>query len=213
MPDGRALPFPITWESKSKNRKESDKIELSDERIIAQLTTGEGDALGVLFDRYSRLVLHIAHQVLRDRGEAEEIVQDVFLYVYRKSCLFDPGKGIVKAWIVQIAYHRALDRRAYLARRGFYLGTEIEPLDDTLVGTTDLDREIGAKLDRAQLEKAFSELPANQRQTLELYYFEGMELREISEKLGEPLGNVRHHFYRGLDRLRKSAFVRTLREK
>lgn len=86
-------------------------------------------------------------------------------------------------------------------------------MDDTLLGETDLDREIGAKLNRAQLKKAFEELPEMQRGTLELFYFEGLELREISEKLNEPLANVRHHYYRGLEKLRKSAFVKKLKEK
>jgi RNA polymerase sigma-70 factor (ECF subfamily) len=62
------------------------------------------------------------------------------------------------------------------------------------------------------LERAFEQLPEIQRVTLELFYFEGLELREISERLNEPLGNSRHHFYRGLERLRKSAFVQRLRE-
>jgi RNA polymerase sigma-70 factor (ECF subfamily) len=81
------------------------------------------------------------------------------------------------------------------------------------LGETDLDREIGAKLDCLQLKRAFAELSEMQRLTLELYYFEGLELREIAEKLNEPLGNVRHHCYRGLQRLRKSTFVQRLREK
>jgi len=99
-----------------------------------------------------------------------------------------------------------------LSRRGFYLGTNINSLDDTLLGRTDLDREIGSKLNRAQLQRAFEELPDMQRVTLELFYFEGLDLREISEKFNQPLGNTRHNFYRGLERLRKSAFVQDLRE-
>src|SRR6202043_898279 len=109
----------------------------------------------------------------------EEIVQEAFFYVYRKADLFDASKGMVKGWIVQVAYHRALDRRAYLSRRGFYLGTDINSLDDTLLGITDLDREIGSKMNRAQLQRAFEELPDVQRVTLELFYFEGRDLREI----------------------------------
>jgi len=117
--------------------------------------------------------------------------------------LFDEAKGSAKNWIIQIAMHRALDRKSHLARRGFYAGTDIAALGDTLLGETDLDREIGAKLNRVQLEKAFEQLPEMQRLTLELFYFEGLDLREISEKLNQPLGNSRHYFYRGLERLRK----------
>ena len=76
-----------------------------------------------------------------------------------------------------------------------------------------MDREIGAKLDREQLRKAFAQLPQAQRLTLELFYFEGLDLREISRKLEDTLGNTRHHFYRGLERLRKSAFVQKLRDR
>jgi RNA polymerase sigma-70 factor (ECF subfamily) len=158
-------------------------------------------------------VLSIALRILRDYGEAEEIVQDVFFYVYRKSMLFAPSRGSAKAWIVQIAFHRALDRKAHLARRGFYVGTDIDPLHDTLLDRTDVEREIGAEMNRLHLERAFEELPEIQRRTLDLFYFQGLELREISERLNEPLGNVRHHFYRGLERLRKSAFVRKMWEK
>ena len=164
------------------------------------------------FDRYARLVFGVANRVLHDHGEAEDVVQEVFFHIFQKAALFDPLKGSAKGWIVYIAFHRALDKRAHLGRRGFYLGTVIESLDDTLLGETDLDREIGAKLNREQLEKAFEELPESQRRTLELFYFEGLELREISERLEQPLSNVRHHYYRGLAKLRKSSFVKKLRE-
>jgi RNA polymerase sigma-70 factor, ECF subfamily len=202
----RVFPLPLPWKGRDARVRE-----LSDEDVLARLQADSG-ALQILFDRYSRLVLDVGLRVLRDRGEAEEIVQDVFFYIYRKAGLFDPSKGVVKAWIVHIAYHRALDRRAYLTRRGFYVGTNIDSLDDSLLGATDLEHEVGAKLSRAKLENAFHRLPELQRKTLELYYFEGLELREISEELDEPLGNVRHHFYRGLERLRQCASVRKLRE-
>jgi RNA polymerase sigma-70 factor (ECF subfamily) len=215
-PPGRALTFPIAW-GKSQERPAAPpgapKRRIpSDEEVMASLQSNDASALEILFDRYSRLVLSIARGVVRDSGEAEDIVQEAFFYVYKKSTLFDGSKGSVKSWILQIALHRALDRKSHLARRGFYAGTDIGSLDDTLLGETDLEREIGAKLNRAQLEKAFEQLPGTQRLTLELFYFEGLDLREISEKLNEPLGNTRHHFYRGLERLRKSAFVQRLRE-
>ncbi len=178
---------------------------------MAGLQAKDANALEALFGRYSKLVSGIAFRILRDYSEAEEVVQEAFLYVFKKSALFDPGKGGAKAWIVQIAYSRALDRKAHLSRRGFYVGTEIESLDDTLIGKTDVEREIGAKLDVARLQRAFEDLTQMQRRTIELFYFEGLELREISERLHEPFNNVRHHFYRGLERLRKSPSVQRLR--
>lgn len=207
-PPGRALTFPIAWEGNRQASAKSRQHVPSDEEAMARLQSSHSDALEILFTRYSRLVLSIARGVVRDPGEAEDLVQEVFFYLYKKSNLFDGSKGSVKNWVLQIALHRALDRKAHLARRGFYAGTELESLDDTLAGEIDLDREIASKLDRAQLEKAFAQLTEVQRRTLALFYFEGLGLREISEKLNEPLGNTRHHFYRGLERLRKSAFVR-----
>ena len=214
-PPGRALAFPLVLgrnPERAFSVPEAPTVTVSsDEEIMAALQRNETAALNLLFDRYARLVFSIALRVLNDHSEAEEVVQDAFFYVYQKSALFDPARGTAKAWIVQIAYNRAFDRKAYLARRGFYTGTDVELLDDTMLGPTDMEREVGAKLNRQHLEKAFEELTEAQRRTIELFYFEGMELREISEKFDEPLGNVRHHFYRGLDRLRKSAFVQKLR--
>src|SRR5467141_2377406 len=215
-PQGRALTFPIAWSRSHEHSVPAPKAagdrSPSDEEVMARLQSNDASSLAILFNRYSRLALGIARGVVRDSGEAEDVVQEAFFYLYKKSALFDRSKGSVKSWIVQIALHRALDRKSQLARRGFYAGTDIGSLDDTLLGETDLDREIEAKLNRAQLEKAFEWLPETQRLTLELFYFEGLDLREISQKLNEPLGNTRHHFYRGLERLRKSAFVQRLRE-
>ncbi|PYT49345.1 MAG: hypothetical protein DMG44_11000 [Acidobacteria bacterium] len=214
-PPGRALTFPIAWgrrqEHSAPTPKGAGDRSPSDEEVMARLQSCDSGALEILFGRYARLVLAIAKGIVRDSGEAEDVVQEAFFYLYKKSMLFDESKGSAKNWITQIALHRALDRKSHLARRGFYAGTDIGALGDTLLGETDLDREIGAKLNRVQLERAFEQLPEMQRLTLELFYFEGLDLREISKKLNEPLGNSRHHFYRGLERLRKSAFVQRLR--
>jgi RNA polymerase sigma-70 factor (ECF subfamily) len=187
--------------------------DLSDENLMALLRAEDSDALDILFTRHSRLVYSIALRILHDAGEAEEVVQECFLYVYRKALAFEPARGSAKVWIVQVAYSRARDRKAHLLRNGFYLRTDIDSLgqDVTLIGQEDVEREIGARLDFDRLQCAFEELTHIQRETLELFYFEDLGLREISERLHEPLGNVRHHFYRGLERLRKSTVVERLR--
>ena len=217
-PQGRALSFPIIWNKDEVCSVDRPQTSIArsptDEEVMGRILANDSGALTFLFDRYSRLVLSIAARILRDHGEAEDVVQDTFIYVYLKASLFDPTKGTVKGWIARIALHRALDRKSYLGRRSFYSnGTEAKSLCDTLMSDANLEQEFGAKLNRVQLEKAFEELPIMQRRTLELFYFEGLELREITEELAESFGNVRHHFYRGLERLRKSAFVQTLREK
>jgi RNA polymerase sigma-70 factor (ECF subfamily) len=80
------------------------------------------------------------------------------------------------------------------------------------VGRDDTEHDVGVRLDFSLLQGAFEELTPVQRQTLELFYFEGLDLREIAQRLQEPFGNVRHHFYRGLERLRKSPAVKRLRD-
>jgi RNA polymerase sigma-70 factor (ECF subfamily) len=216
-PQARDVAPSLVWGGGTISRASPSDFAVSprptDEDLVSRVRVGDSAALEILFERYSRLFMGIGLRILGDRGEAEEIVQEVFLYVYQKADLYDSKRGSANKWLVQVAYHRTLDRCDYLRRRGFYAGTDIESVADTLMGDTDLDREIGAKLSRAQLEKAFAELPEHQRETLELFYFKGLDLHEISEKLNEPLANVRHHYYRGLEKLRKSGVIQRMRGK
>src|SRR5690242_10223656 len=93
---------------------------LSDEDVMEQLRQGNPDALPILFDRFHRLVLKIALRILRDAGEAEDVMQEIFLEIFNKAGQFNPAKGTTKTWILQYAYHRSLSRRQYLTLRNFY---------------------------------------------------------------------------------------------
>jgi RNA polymerase sigma-70 factor (ECF subfamily) len=216
-PQEQAIPFLKTWQRRvacqTTQAAELGSISPGDEELMDLLKEGDADALRTLFSRFSRLVMGIALRILRDRGEAEEIVQDVFVYLHGKAGLYDAAKGPARQWIVQLAWHKSLTRREYLGRRAFYGGTDVESLVDTLVGDTDLEREIESRLNREHLEKAFEELPETQRRTLALFFFEGLELREVSEKMNESLSNIRHYYYRGLQRLRKNSSIQKMREK
>src|SRR5215468_2967035 len=94
------------------------------------MRSGGRDALGVLFDRYYRLIFDVAKRILRDRGEAEDLMQDVFIEVYRKADLYDSSRGSVKTWLLQYAYHRSFNRRKYLALRSFYNASPAAALVD-----------------------------------------------------------------------------------
>ena len=215
-PNGRALAFPVVWGTEGGSRvagpQPAEARSPSDEDLMAWMQAKDSKGLDLLYTRYSRLVFGIALRILNDKSEAEEVVQEVFFSLYQKALLFDPAKGSAKGWVVQIAFSRARDRRAHLLRRGFYSGTDLESLDDTLPGRDDVEREVGLRIDCSQLLSAFEDLTQMQRRTLELFYFQDLELREISQRLNEPFGNVRHHFYRGLERLRKSPAIKRLRE-
>ena len=91
---------------------------------MEQLRNGQADALAVLFDRHYKLVFSVALRILHDHGEAEDLMQEVFLEIYRKVESYDPEKGNAKTWILQYAYHRSLNRQKYLSIRNFYDGRQ-----------------------------------------------------------------------------------------
>jgi RNA polymerase sigma-70 factor, ECF subfamily len=187
--------------------------ETSDEVLLNRVAEGDQQALGSLFQRYEMLLRGIAARILGDGSEAEDLVQDLFLFIHRKSVIFDSSKSSGRSWIVQMAYHRAISRRRYLATRHFYAQAGIEGMLEQMVGTatTENDYSAEAVLGRNGLEKVMQVLSEDQRETLRLHFFEGYTLAEISVKLDQPLGNVRHHYYRGLASLRKQMFGNTVR--
>lgn len=183
--------------------------EVCDEALMAQICEGGREALAVLFRRYAHVVRGVAYRVLRDASEADDLLQDVFLLVHRLCKTFDGSRSPAKFWIVQMAYRRAISRRRYLTSRHFY--TRID-LDDTANELADprsagqLWDSIDGQLGNGGLQKVFGTLSENQQQTLRLFFIEGFTFDEIAAKLGQSRGNVKHHYFRGLDRLRKELF-------
>lgn len=174
---------------------------LSDESLMTHLQAGHADVLAIIFDRYYRLVLSVAMKILRDVGEAEDLMQTVFLEIFKSAAQFDPSRGTLKVWLLQYAYHRGMSRRQHLSIRNFYRNSDIAELQGELLQTEIThfnDQEI-----RQLVTQALGSLNDTQSSVLKLAYFEGLSLREIAERTGESLGNVRHHYYRGLNRLRE----------
>jgi len=186
---------------------------VADEDLLALIGKGEQQALGHLFERHAQLVRGIADRILRDAGEAEDLVQDVFLFIQRRCAIFDSSKSSARSWNVRMTYHRAIERRRYLATRHFHRDADIQGQADRLVGkaTAEHDYSAEAVFGRNGLTKVLEVLSEDQRETLRLHFFEGYTLAEISTKLGQPVGNVRHHYYRALEKLRKQIFGRNLR--
>ncbi|MFY9801568.1 MAG: sigma-70 family RNA polymerase sigma factor [Candidatus Acidiferrales bacterium] len=189
--------------------KPTDPSSVSDESLLSEIYSGNGEALAALFGRYSRLTRSVAVRILKDSAEAEDLVQELFLFIQRKCGMFNSSKSTARSWIVQMAYHRALDRRRYLKSREFYAQPYFQANDVQVVGkpTTESDYSADTVFGRNGLDKIVNALSADQRETLRLHFFEGYTLAEVGEKLGQPLGNVRHHYYRALDRLRKEMFA------
>lgn len=177
---------------------------------MLRIQSGDEEALALLLQRYANLVLGIGLKILRDREEAEELVQDVFFQVYRKCHLYDSSRGTARAWLLQTAYHRAFDRREYLQVRRFYDNKSVDELAEVIRASCDVEFEARVNQGETILRRAFEHLSEKQSQTLTLFFVEGYTLREISEVLNEPLPNVRHHYYRGLKHLKESANLKTL---
>jgi RNA polymerase sigma-70 factor (ECF subfamily) len=184
------------------------EAEPNDEMLLRRMQEADMEALGLLFRRYSRLTLAIARRVLRDNDEAEDLVQDVFLFLYFKSRLFDSTKGSARSWLMQVTYHRAYDRRRYLSTRSFYDRSASNRATKSLLSAINPGIENTEEFFAWQsyLRPAFDQLSEDQRTTLKLHFYEGYTLREISTKLGRSFGNVQHDYYRGMDRLRKYVF-------
>jgi RNA polymerase sigma-70 factor (ECF subfamily) len=178
---------------------------LTDDQLMDQLQDGVNDALAVLFERYQRLVFSIALKIVRDRGEAEDVTQNVFLEIYRSVAQFDPEKGTLKVWLLQFAYHRALNRKKYLNTRDFYNqenGEDTRDIDlfshaEFLTSGGYAPEEL-----RLLLNEGLASLDKSQKRVIELASYDGLSMKEIADKTGNSLSNVRHHYYRGLQKLR-----------
>ena len=170
--------------------------------LMRHLTAGNHDALAVIVDRYQRLVLSVALRIVRNVNEAEDVVQSVFLDIFRKAGQFDPSRGTLKVWLLQYAYHRAFDRKQYLNRRNFYSQESIEDLGSFLHGESfTLGKYAPGELHRL-LQQGLASLGEPQKQVIVLANYEGLSMKEIADKTGDSLANVRHHYYRGLQKLR-----------
>ena len=175
---------------------------LTDEQLLAELKAGQDDALAVLFDRYHRLVYSISLRIVRDPAEAEDVMQNVFFEVYRSVARFDSSKGTCKGWLLQYAYHRAINRKQHLTANHFYDPAGIEEADfrsykrqSSFMRFTQPELEL-------LMEEGLSSLNPMQRRVIDLATYKGLSMQEISTCTSESLVNVRHHYYRGLKRLR-----------
>jgi len=177
----------------------------SDELLMAAVNGGDKNALGILFRRYAALVRAIGRRILRNDPEADDLVQEVFLFIFRRAELFDAERGTARSWIVQVTYHRAIDRRRYLARRHFYDSQEL----DERSGEAKIclyEESIEGRLGKAAISEIRESLSQDQLRVLELYFFEGFAIHEIVEATGQSIGNVRNHYYRGLEKIRRHVF-------
>ena len=180
--------------------------------ILAVLTHGEGDllvrlqkrdpeALAQLYDQYGRMVFGLILRIVQDRGTAEDLVQETFLRVWNRAAGFDADQGAVGPWLLAVARNRAIDYLRYRSRRpeaslefnamespALFAGIKDDPARFTLV---------------RQVKAALEKLTQEQREAIELAYFQGLSQTEIADKMGQPLGTVKTWMRRALQLMRE----------
>lgn len=183
----------------------TDPMEIveSDEILLTAVGRGSHEALSTLFLRHGSTVRGVAQRILKDESEAEDLRQDVFLYLFERAQFFDARKASALSWIIQITYHRAIDRRRYLIARQHYT---VEEFGESHAGqyVCHLSSDL---LDARDIwERLQNDLSPEQRKALELHTFYGYSFQEIAEQSEQVVGNIRHYYYRGLERLRSNLF-------
>jgi RNA polymerase sigma-70 factor (ECF subfamily) len=163
-----------------------------DRELLARVARGDVAALRAIYDQYASRAVTIAFRILRNREEAEDVVQETFLEVWRRSAQFDPGRGGAVAWVVTIARSRAIDRLRARTIAGRTIASAAEEAESMLpVPSPSPALETERRRDERRVAAALSALPPAQRRTIELAYFEGLSQSEIAVKTASPLGTVK----------------------
>jgi RNA polymerase sigma-70 factor (ECF subfamily) len=174
------------------------KSEPSDQECLRRLATGDAEVLGLLYDRYGRLVYAVALRITGDTGSAEEITQDVFLRLWQYADRYSAERGSPSSWLVTIAQRRAIDElrsRRGTSRRREVAMPESPPFDDGLDQSTLVQM-------RVDINEALADLPPAQREAIEMAYFGGLSSPEIARRTGQPLGTITTRLRAGLEKLR-----------
>jgi len=164
-------------------------------RLVARIRSGEPQAMSELYDRYSKIVYGVALRVLQDAAAAEDVLQDVFLQLWRNPDAFDASRGSLAAWLAVITRHRSIDRLRQRRPE-----TDIE--ECVITSGPDLRDETERALMVEKVRGALADMNPDQRAALELAFFEGLTHSEIAEKTGEPLGTIKTRIRTGLQQLR-----------
>ncbi|MGH9758127.1 MAG: sigma-70 family RNA polymerase sigma factor [Candidatus Acidiferrales bacterium] len=168
----------------------------NDADVIARLRQGDKGALVRLYDEYSGLVYGVARRVLRNGAAAEDVVQDVFLQLWRKPGSFDERRGRLAPWLAVIARHKAVD-----ALRKLKYEEDPEELLQAEAAAGENPAHFSADSDKAK--RLMAQLPVEQKQVLELAFLDGLTHVEIAARTGEPLGTIKSRIRLGLLFLRK----------
>jgi RNA polymerase sigma-70 factor, ECF subfamily len=179
---------------------QTEKAQISDVELMHAIAGRDEQALATLYDRYRTILFGLLVRILNSREEAEDVLQEVFIQVWRRATDFDASRGRPFTWLVTLARSRAIDRlRSLSARERVASASAANPLDDV----SDADRDVVRVEQRGIVARALTQLPEEQKAALVLAYFEGLTQTEISKRLGAPLGTVKTRMRSGMLKLRE----------
>lgn len=177
--------------------------EMDDSSLLQRVAAGDEDALLALHKRYANLVYSMAWRVLHDVGRAEEVTQDIFIKLWQKGHQYDPNRGRFSSWLLSVTRFAAIDRLRSDGRRPVAAELSVDEGDDRPSLEQLLPPTDHASWERGQhLRLLLAQLPADQRQIIELAYFAGLTHSELAAHLSLPLGTVKSRLRLGLEKLR-----------
>lgn len=179
--------------SRSMSLNGSEPPEL-DRQIMARLAAGETTPIVDLYDRYGSLVYSIIFGIIGDASVTEDLVQEVFLRIWRSAASYRPESGSVRAWLLVIARHRAIDEWRRLRREREWISLEVATSGWRLMNED--------RVSDPFLYQAMAQLPPEQQQVVELAYFAGLTAPEIAERLGMPIGTIKSRLRLAMSKLR-----------
>lgn len=174
----------------------------ADQNALERVARGEHDALAELYDRHGRVVYSLALRIVRDQGDAEDVVQEVFSQAWKLASRYDSRRGHVIAWLLTMARSRAIDRvRGRSARPAAVVDERV--MLDLPDAAQPVDEQLAWAARASQIRSAFETLPLLQRMAIELAFYEGLTHSEIAERLEVPLGTVKTRIRQGLLRMKE----------
>ncbi len=188
---------PKSGEIRSSDGTAGRMNDADDMGLIARIQSGDQVALSALFDRYGTLIYSVAFRVLKDASEAEDVMQEIFIQIWKNPRSFVSGKGSLAGWLAVVARNRSID---VLRRR-----RPADPVElFALPAATNLAREAERDSLLGKIRGVMGGLPDEQRRPLELAFFEGLSHSEIAERTGDPLGTVKTRIRAALTTIRKA---------
>ena len=174
--------------------------QVTDKGLLQAIARKDDLALAALYDRYRLILFGLLMRILNSREEAEDVLQEVFLQVWRRAADFDERRGRPFTWLVTLTRSRAIDRLRQLNSRERFVSSDSELLAD---GVLDPAQDAVRSEERDLVAGALAELSEDQRRTLTLAYFEGLTQTEIAARLSSPLGTVKTRMRSGMIKLRE----------